>query len=572
MATTDTELKKLNSTVDEAVKILKMYVGNSAQMKNMDEKQKQAIQKWFDVGQETEEVVKKQRAFTERERDESGKFLKKQEKNALTILGIAKSVGGFFEKITSSITSSLISAFRGISDHVKSFFSNVKSHFLGLFGEESEWFGLLSSIKDSMTGFFKWAFSGFLKKTPAWAEKVIKLLRLMSDQQMKEWKSSFFNKGEKGKGNTTGILAILGGIAFTAAAVVGVWLRQRLKAAELILKGLKIDKLFIRIGRWFSELGTKIMGRFKWAENIGGFLGKFGQKVKSIFGWIKKAYMVVEELPFIGKFIGIFGKLLKGFKFGFKLFGWPVTLLFAIIDFVKGFMNTTGDWQQKLMGGLKAVFHGLIDLPLEILGWAWDKLMGLFGIESEGTGAKLKQWFDDIMNFVLEFGPIGIITDVIKAFQTGDWKGIFMKRLLKVNEIMLKIWDWFVGVWNGLFEWMVEKTKDIPVVGDIVKNLAEKMSMQKPTLPEPLPDTKLNTMQKGEEKKTEMQKEQTDKITEAVDRSTEASKNATKGTNAVLASMNNNQQGGGAVSEQKQIPDELDNNIINFNNYSGGLN
>ena len=72
------DLKQLNKTVTEAVSILKIYVGNSAQVKNMNEKQREAINKWFDVGEKAEENIKKQRAFTERERDENGKFLKKR--------------------------------------------------------------------------------------------------------------------------------------------------------------------------------------------------------------------------------------------------------------------------------------------------------------------------------------------------------------------------------------------------------------------------------------------------------------------------------------------------------------
>ena len=61
------ELKKLNKTVEDAVNILKIVVGNSAQVKGMNEKQQQAINKWFDVVTTEEDNQKKQRAFTERE-------------------------------------------------------------------------------------------------------------------------------------------------------------------------------------------------------------------------------------------------------------------------------------------------------------------------------------------------------------------------------------------------------------------------------------------------------------------------------------------------------------------------
>ena len=90
MATTDQELKKLNKTVNEAVGILKMYAGNSAQLKNMNEKQREAVDKWFDVNEDAEENQKKQRAFTERARDENGKFIKKKEAQSNKIIQQAK--------------------------------------------------------------------------------------------------------------------------------------------------------------------------------------------------------------------------------------------------------------------------------------------------------------------------------------------------------------------------------------------------------------------------------------------------------------------------------------------------
>ncbi len=162
MATTDNELKKLNSNVSEALRILKLYVGSSGQLKAMNEKQSEAIDTFAEAAQQAEENQKKQRKFTERERDEKGRFIKKQ----AGFLGIAKAV-------IKGIGSSFKGVARGISSHLSNIFNEVKSHFLSLFGEESEWFGLLGSIKNSIQKFGGTLFNFFFKKTPSWAKKQI---------------------------------------------------------------------------------------------------------------------------------------------------------------------------------------------------------------------------------------------------------------------------------------------------------------------------------------------------------------------------------------------------------------
>ena len=69
------DLKQLNKTVTEAVNLLKAYLGNSAQVKAMNEKQREAIDKWLDVTDMAEKVVfllyspERQAAFGSRSRE-----------------------------------------------------------------------------------------------------------------------------------------------------------------------------------------------------------------------------------------------------------------------------------------------------------------------------------------------------------------------------------------------------------------------------------------------------------------------------------------------------------------------
>ena len=196
MATTDQELKKLNKTVDEAVNLIKIYVGNSANIKNMNEKQREAINKWFDVTVEEEQQQKKQRAFTERARDENGRFLKKKDDQAKKMMGMAGSIQGMFQGMTKTIGTGITKMYQSVSTHFMNFFNNMKSHFLGLFGEESEWFEILGSIKDSLMGFVGWFAKGFamlFRKTPNWAKSMNKTLKDIYKIQVKEMKMDFLD-------------------------------------------------------------------------------------------------------------------------------------------------------------------------------------------------------------------------------------------------------------------------------------------------------------------------------------------------------------------------------------------
>jgi hypothetical protein len=228
MATTDQELKKLNKTVDDAVNILKIYVGNSATIKNMNEKQREAVNKWFNVVTEEEQQQKRQRAFTERLRDENGRFIKKRDDQAKKMMGVAGSITGMFKNMTTKVGSTLKNIGTSIVSHVKNIFGQLQSHFLSLFGEESEWFSLLGSIKDSISGVVT-SFVGWMwKKTPRWAKDLVGTLRDMYALQLKQMKMDFVNSPDKNKKGKMGIWGTLGLILVSIAAGIGAWLHRKL--------------------------------------------------------------------------------------------------------------------------------------------------------------------------------------------------------------------------------------------------------------------------------------------------------------------------------------------------------
>jgi hypothetical protein len=74
-----------------------------------------------------------------------------------------------------------------------------------------------------------------------------------------------------------------------------------------------------------------------------------------------------------------------------------------------------------------------------------------------------------------------------------------------------------------------------------------------------------------ERQKLERQNQKDEKLQSKIDESTQATKEVARAqqeTSNALAVSNNNNGGGSTIVESKQVPDELDNNLINIKNYS----
>lgn len=515
---TDQELKKLNKNVEDAINILKFYVGSSAQAKAMNEKQRETISKWFDVVEMEEETQKRQRAFTERERDASGRFISKQTKSANTFLNMAKSVGGMFSNMTGSFTKSIGSFAKGISSHFSRFFQAVKSQFLGLFGEESEWFEILGSIKDSIKSVFgsigRW-FLMLFKRTPSWAGKQIKVLKDMYKLQIKQMKSAFLEK-KPGKKGLTGVWAILGGILFTIAAGIGAWLHRKLAL-------FKIFKVFGKLGKFFN---------------------------------------ILEKFPLLGK-------VLKGLKFGFKWFGWPLTLLLSIIDFIKGFKEQQGPLFDKIKSGLWKALEGFIDLPIKFIGWITEKVAGLFGVELENIGQKMLNTFHIGFDHILD-GWAVMFKRLSETFSRDNLK----KWQVKIEKIAMKVisgmYNFFVDFWNGIIDFIklsVSKLPFLPGKDKIVQGLSG-LSMSKMETPGAV-TSPVATVAKAEGEKRFKINSQTGKIVKAIDDMSKTIKENGKKTGDAISTISMI-QGGSNVStgggETQQIPDEIDNAAMSWGN------
>ena len=503
------DLKQLNKTVTEAVNLLKVYLGNTAQVKAMNEKQREAIDKWLKVTDEADETQKKQRAFTERARDAQGRFIAKQETQAKNFMGMAKSVSGMFKGMVKGIGNTLTSISNGITSNLTSLFQTIKSHFLGLFGEESEWFDILSSIKDSITGFVGWFAKGFMmifRRTPNWAGKMIKYLKDSYALQVKQMKMDFMDMGEGAK-KKGGVWGILGGILLGIAAGIGAWLHRYL----FLITQLPIFK--------------KVSDMFK----------------------------VIDDIPFIGK-------LFKAVKFGFKWLGWPLTILMSAIDFIRGYAETEGSMWEKIKGGLWKAIEGFIVLPVTFIGWVVEKVAELFGVEIDNVGEKIMGIMEK--GFMMIFEGWELIFSLVNEHiiqKIPEWS---KKIIGAVTDAVTGVFNFFANLWNSIVEFVTTK---IPKWA-LPKSWENMKKVETPTtdLGASVTDQATNL----EKTKIEEQKKRDAKLD---DLNKSVQDTGAKTQNAFAAMIPPTLPANTGIVDTQQIKDELDNNAVSFGNSAWGL-
>jgi hypothetical protein len=607
MASTDQELKTLNKTVTDAVNILKMYVGSSAQMKAMTEKERELLDKQLNLVEEEKETDKKQRAFTERARDKHGKFIKKREGSWGKFLGMAESTFKVLDKVTFGVAGKFKNMVVGITSHFQRFFSEVKSQFLSLFGEESEWFAMIGAIKDSIVNSAKTMWNFLFGTTPKWAKKQIKLLQGMFDFQKKQAKLDKQVPLKKKKEGGLSLLSILGFALAGLAAGIGAWVRAKLLALEMIMKFPALKKAMLGVKKFFIDkiqLFKKIPGVSKFLE----FLSKFGKR---------------------------FGKLAKAFKFGFKILGLPLTILLGVIDFIKGFRNTEGDLYDKIKGGLIEAITGFIELPIQFIGWIVEKVLGLFGVEVDGVGDKMMEKIRGFLDFLLDFNPFKPMWDFIDGFFSTEGtflekiKGGFNKMLdgftdvyetwIKpiVDTVFPKVKNFFVSLFEGVTNWIAEKISKIPGAGWLMEKMSggSKAKGGYEPLPsskakggyEPLPKEvtdvygdidprkspdlyaklkaayddkpedydewrKKNLRAEDAALKKAQQEQAKANIAKMIEEGNKKKDENPPVLNKILAALvGNNKQRSDGGETQQQIPDELDNYLLGMGAYNGGF-
>jgi hypothetical protein len=296
------------------------------------------------------------------------------------------------------------------------------------------------------------------------SEKQTGVLESILDSLVADKKAEFVEGlGKKEKKTAWGmILGIFGAIAFAIGAALGGVVRSIVLPFEVLYKGLR----FV-FGGIIKKIGDVFGGIFRFFMTIA--------RQKKLTELAKKGDKVIDFFKGIGRFFGrfkkiftafkpvtaIFKKFAAGFARGFKILGWPLTILMGVIDFIKGFMATEGDILAKIQGGVTASIQGFFELPAKIFGWVIDKILGIFGTEIEGGAAsKILSGINWLVEQIFKFirNPFDILMAGVKGIS-----------------------DWFQDLWNGLMDGLISmarKVDFIPGVKGLIKG-AEALKFDK---------------------------------------------------------------------------------------------
>lgn len=434
--------EEINKNIVRITKLLEMHGRNPAEVKAQKKeeldliKQEKLLQeKWGDVLEEQKTEMKKQRvgftSLTSFMGLEAKKYFAETEKNMITWGGLAKSIGtGVKEWFDAASKQNTMlgrtlrlgaSLWKGVNDHiigtVKNIFSTITGQMREVLGEMAGVFDFIKNIFMGMFNFLKDSFKGFFQRVPPHDRQRNKLLQKMVDFMRRAEKRDmleFMVPDEAFQG-------LLMPLAMIAAALVGGAIGYFLRPFQAIWKMFRIGNIltsvknFLMNFKWFG----KIMAKFK---GVGGLTDKIVEWTGKFMKWFPK----------FGK---VLGKLFGALKWGMKWIGWPITIIFAVIDFIKGFNKTQGTIAEKIIGGLKAAVMGFFELPIKLIGWLIEKLLGLFGVKVDGVADKIIAVFE----WIIEAGfgwvkPIvGFIQGFIEGGPMGAIKGFFdgIKSMIK---------------------------------------------------------------------------------------------------------------------------------------------
>jgi hypothetical protein len=292
---------------------------------------------------------------------EAKKYFAETEKNMVTWGGLAKSIGtGVKDWFNAASKQNTMlgrtlrlgaSLWKGVNDHiigtVKNVFGKIGSQMREVLGELAEVFDFIKGIFMGLFNFVKDAFLGFFKRVPPHDRKRNKLLQKMVDFMRRAEKRDMLEFMVPDEA----IQGLLLPLAMIAAAIVGGMAARFMAPFKAIWQVTKLGIAFKKIKDFFLSIkffANKVFF-IKWT-----FI-KWGRKIADMFGKVG---------PFM-KFAGVLSKLGRAFAWGFRVLGWPLTILIGIFDFIKGVVTSDAEtWAGRIMDGLKAAVEGFLGLPI----------------------------------------------------------------------------------------------------------------------------------------------------------------------------------------------------------------
>jgi ElaB/YqjD/DUF883 family membrane-anchored ribosome-binding protein len=332
------------------------------------------------------------------------------------------------------------SLWKATHDHligsIKNVFGKIASQAREVLGDLADVFDAIKGVFVGAFKFLKDTFLGVFEKVPPHQKRRNRILQKMLDYFRRREKIDLIGAGKK-KGSG-GLSAFMIGGMILAAILAGL-VRKFLLPFEVIYRSMKIGRMVTWIKGGLSKLNI-FASLFRKIKEF-----KMGVMLKFIVKWGKFA-------KFLPKIASALGLLFKAARFGFKFLGWPIQILFSLYDFIKGFMNTEGNLADKLLGGLKGVFLGFFELPVKLIGWVIEKVLGLFGIKVSGVADKILgffmgfieywvAWFRPIIGFLEGFFTTeGSLIDKLK----GGFKG-FLGGMMDFFTYLSNKWDEFAS-------------------------------------------------------------------------------------------------------------------------------
>ncbi len=379
-----------------------------------------------------------------------------------------------------TISESIKTAVSDISNQIRGLGQEIGGKFKEVFSDEmNEVLDLGKSALNRLTGFFAPIIKPFQNLLKSWFKDstlsdIMKSVKGLFKLESIRRKEELAQRGLKGKGFWA---MFLDTIAIPIAAILALGaglIRRLLLPFELLLKSFTlvtkipvIGPIIKKISNLISFLSTGLMKLVRKIPIIGTFLTNTGELIDKFikkFSIFRRKMTIITKkiLRFLDKIPGL-RMLLKGIKFGFKVLGWPLQILFSTIDFIRGYMNEQGNILDKLKAGIKNVIIKFIEFPVDLLGKAFDWMLGLFGVENFGSAEKVKSTVAKGIDSMFKVfgGIVGFSQDMVSKAQS-LWENVggFMGIIDTVS-------NFFSDMWLGLQNWIYNFLKDHPTMGKL---------------------------------------------------------------------------------------------------------
>jgi hypothetical protein len=394
-----------------------------------------------------------------------------------------------------------------VSDGIKTLVDNLSGTLKGLAGDVSGKFQEILSdelqygLDIAKTG---WArMTGFISPITKPFTQLLKhwMLQVPMFKRMTGWigdlagieklrrKEELAQKGIKAKGWLAELLDLLFLPLALILGMIGAVVRKILLPFEIVFKLWKaflltpgkwawakialFKKMFESV--WHAIIGQKNIGQLSLAiewyyrkfmktirhnkvinfifiviEKIFKAIGWVGKKIGGIFKFIMKAgAQIVKAFNWLSKIPGL-GILFRALKVGFKFLGWPLQILLSAIDFIKGFVNTKGNFLEKLKGGLTNMITKFLEFPVRLLAGVYDWIMEQLGFRKKGdpgSGDKAMNILTDLVS-----RAIGGLGNLVQSFI----------ELVK-NAIV-----WLQEAWMSTKVWWYNLLTEFPTIGKMM--------------------------------------------------------------------------------------------------------